>query len=596
MLNTGAVNGSVDDYNFAILDFGDDSTYNFNSHGDHTGGTDFCLNEGNIGSLYLADLIHGTHNTCTLFRNRYSATMPVCWVSSTNTSTPDLALSTGTFGACTYFGNAIALDPFSRGYNIVGNVLGNGTWSPFNTSYENNSTENSYAIYRLGAGYDGIPTDANVPAMTLIYGNVDIQNNSSLVAEKSFCGKSTNTGWNSSVIGYRNCSATSEIPTGLTGARQPYFSYVPEFGDTAAGQNALPTSLYYTSKPSWWPSGKAWPPIGPDVTGGNISGTGGFANTNPAEDCYTNVMSGPSNGAGTVLSFNADTCYAASGSVTLSPTSENFGSVNVGSSSSPITFTLTNNSSTTATSVSPSVSGGNSGDFSITNSGTGSCAAASGSITTGHSCTFTVTFTPGATGSRSTTLSVSYSGGDGASPQTSALSGTGNATGSVSLSPSSKNFGTITVGSASTGVTFTLSNTTGSSVTGITVTFTGGNTGDFVNLGSGTCTSTLAASSSCTIIATFNPTAAGSRSTTLNVADSASSSPQQSSLSGTGIVSVTAPAAAIFGILKLGPMPGQTPIPVLMAASARLSVLDQSRQPFRLPEARATKALARPVG
>jgi hypothetical protein len=278
--------------------------------------------------------------------------------------------------------------------------------------------------------------------------------------------------------------------------------------------------------------------------------------------------------------------------VTLTPSPESFGAVNVGSSSSPIAFTLTNNTSTAATSISPSVSGGNSGDFAITNSGSGSCAAASGSIAASASCTFTVTFTPGAAGSRSTTLSVSYSGGDGASPQTSALSGTGNATGSVSLSPSSQNFGTITVGSASSGVTFTLSNTTGSGITGITVSFTGGNTGDFVNLGSGTCSSTLAASSSCTIIATFNPTAAGSRSTTLNVTDSASSSPQQSSLSGTGIVSVTAPAAAIFGILKPGPMPGQAPIPLLMTASARLSVLDQSVQPVQFLRESVTKALA----
>jgi Proteasome subunit len=47
------------------------------------------------------------------------------------------------------------------------------------------------------------------------------------------------------------------------------------------------------------------------------------------------------------------------------------------------------------------------------------------------SCTFTVTFTPGAIGSRSATLSVSYTSGDGASPQTSSLSGTGTTSSSV---------------------------------------------------------------------------------------------------------------------------------------------------------------------
>ena len=113
------------------------------------------------------------------------------------------------------------------------------------------------------------------------------------------------------------------------------------------------------------------------------------------------------------------------GGVTLTPTSENFGSINVGSSSSPVTFTVTNNSTSTATSISPIVTGGNSGDFSVVNTGVGSCAAASGSLTVGSSCTFTVAFIPLVTGPLSTTLSVTYSGGDGDSPQTAALSGMG---------------------------------------------------------------------------------------------------------------------------------------------------------------------------
>lgn len=115
------------------------------------------------------------------------------------------------------------------------------------------------------------------------------------------------------------------------------------------------------------------------------------------------------------------------GTVSLSPSPENFGTISTGSSSSPVTFTVSNTNTTTATSVTPSVSGGNSADFAITNTGAGSCSAASGSLANGASCTFTIVFTPGAATLRSTTLSVSYSAGDGASPQTSALSGTGHA-------------------------------------------------------------------------------------------------------------------------------------------------------------------------
>jgi len=124
-----------------------------------------------------------------------------------------------------------------------------------------------------------------------------------------------------------------------------------------------------------------------------------------------------------------------SGAISLSPTSENFGSLNVGTPSSPVTFTLTNGSSTTATAITPSVTGGNTGDFAITNSGAGSCAAAGGSLSASASCTFTVTFTPGAAGARATTLSVSYSGGDGASPQTAPLSGAGISTSTPAPNP-----------------------------------------------------------------------------------------------------------------------------------------------------------------
>ena len=49
--------------------------------------------------------------------------------------------------------------------------------------------------------------------------------------------------------------------------------------------------------------------IGPDVSGGNIAGTGGHANTNPAEDCFLNAMGGATNGTGGPYSFDANTCY-----------------------------------------------------------------------------------------------------------------------------------------------------------------------------------------------------------------------------------------------------------------------------------------------
>jgi hypothetical protein len=45
------------------------------------------------------------------------------------------------------------------------------------------------------------------------------------------------------------------------------------------------------------------------VTGGNLQGSGGHANTIPAADCYANVMHGPADGTAGVLGFNRQACY-----------------------------------------------------------------------------------------------------------------------------------------------------------------------------------------------------------------------------------------------------------------------------------------------
>ena len=84
--------------------------------------------------------------------------------------------------------------------------------------------------------------------------------------------------------------------------------------------DTLPASFYYSSTPPWWPSSKPWPIIGPGVTGGNVSGVNGLVYTNPAEDCYLNVMSGNTNGTSNVLSFNEATCYGTL--TTKSPTQQ----------------------------------------------------------------------------------------------------------------------------------------------------------------------------------------------------------------------------------------------------------------------------------
>jgi hypothetical protein len=98
---------------------------------------------------------------------------------------------------------------------------------------------------------------------------------------------------------------SSEVPSALS----PYGNAVP-------ASQTLPASFYLSVKPSWFGS-IAWPAIGPEVTGGNISGAGGHANMNPAMACYVNVMGGSANGTGNVLTFNASSCYASSSGITV---------------------------------------------------------------------------------------------------------------------------------------------------------------------------------------------------------------------------------------------------------------------------------------
>ena len=133
--------------------------------------------------------------------------------------------------------------------------------------------------------------------------------------------------------------------------------------------------------------------------------------------------------------------------------------------------------------------------------------------------------------------------------------------GTVTLTPTSYAFATTSVGGTSSDspVTFTLTNNTGVTITSISISVTGANPGDFSE--TTTCGSSLTNSASCTISLTFTPTAVGSRTATVSVSDSASSSPQTSGLSGTAIPSVINPSPAnpvTFGVAVTDPSTSST--------------------------------------
>jgi centrosomal CEP192-like protein len=200
--------------------------------------------------------------------------------------------------------------------------------------------------------------------------------------------------------------------------------------------------------------------------------------------------------------------------ITLTPASESFGSVVVGTTSKAKAVTLTNGSTSTL-----EISGiTTSGAFAQTNT-CGSTLAA------GKKCTINVTFSPTQTGAQTGTLSV-YDNATN-SPQTVSLSGTGEV--QVTLTPATATFATTKVGSTSAAKVFTLKNNQNVILNSIAISTTGP-----FSVSSTTCQPKLTSNASCTIDVVFTPTAVGTETGTLQVSDNASNSPQTSSLKGTG--------------------------------------------------------------
>ena len=101
----------------------------------------------------------------------------------------------------------------------------------------------------------------------------------------------------------------------------------------------------------------------------------------------------------------------------------------------------------------------------------------------------------------------------------------------ASVVPANLNFGTMTVGATSSSQTITLAST-GTTTLVISIGISGTNSGNFAQTNN--CGGSLAAGSSCKIIVTFNPTAAGTASASVVINDNALDSPQSVSLTGIG--------------------------------------------------------------
>jgi uncharacterized membrane protein len=304
----GAGTGNVLDYNFEI-DNVTTSLYSLQTaYFSHNTGSSMNLWEGNNQIGLWTDDAWGSSSLGTVYRNLFHG-----WQGG--------GYSTGFI--------PLQVRTWIRGYNVIGNVLGHAGSQTTYQSYATSSTGGvsggdppaGVSIYELGwADTDGYGSCGTGGASSP---HCDPLVFSTLMRWGNYDTVSAATRWNSTEA---SPASATYIAANFTTS---YFSTLAQ---------TLPNSLIYSSKPSWWPASKNWPAVGPDVSTGNVGtcsgGTyAGYQSTSagkctggtlatawashvtsiPAEDCYLTTMGGPPDGTGSVLSFNASSCYTSSG-------------------------------------------------------------------------------------------------------------------------------------------------------------------------------------------------------------------------------------------------------------------------------------------
>ena len=206
--------------------------------------------------------------------------------------------------------------------------------------------------------------------------------------------------------------------------------------------------------------------------------------------------------------------------LTFTPASLSFGNVILNSSSAK-TVTIKNVSTSTVTLS--SVTG--SGYFTATPSGTTPCG---GALLAGKSCTVTVTYKPLVVGGNIGGITVI----DDASVSTQVQNAAGTGILAVTMSPTTINFGSVTVGTTSSVQVVTVTNFVKTAVPINSIVASG----DFIYTTGGgiPCGATIPANSICTLGVEFSPTVTGAISGDLTLSDAAVSSPEVVSLKGTG--------------------------------------------------------------
>lgn len=277
----------------------------------HDVGDYYNLWEGHEGICANMDDIHGTGQVNTLFRNYFNGWDPANTCPSSEPSCGTQTKSSNTFAVSILVGN--------RYDNVVANVLGTAS---YHNTYQNVATKTydsggnpgpctgypQTAVYSLNFADGGnqlaistgsgcYPAGSFSPALYL--------DNDPLAASTTMFWGNWDVVHGATQTNANETSSNASVYPGLVSPSTSYSAY---------------PSLYLSSKPSWWvfPSGNSstpWPAVGPDITGGNVTGVGGHVYLNPAANCYLNVLGGHVDGSSGSFgsTFDAANCYAGGG-------------------------------------------------------------------------------------------------------------------------------------------------------------------------------------------------------------------------------------------------------------------------------------------
>jgi hypothetical protein len=251
---------------------------------------------------------------------------------------------------------------------------------------------------------------------------------------------------------------------------------------------------------------------------------------NPAGTCTAQIIFAPTatgarsgqltiyaniSGGQTSVALNGTGTAAAS--IVLTPLTLTFPATIINQIDAAQIITVANTGGSLSTLQTPLISG-ESSDFSINANTCGITLAPA------TACAISITFTPTASGARSATLSIT----DNIGTQTASLSGTGQAPATDALTPLALTFAQQQIGTTSAPQSVTLTNAGGVALTLIAASIS---PGDFAVVNA--CGNSLAAHSTCAFNVTFAPTAVGTRTASLSIADQFRT--QTVALSGIGI-------------------------------------------------------------